>query len=42
VDRIGRYRELGESAVARSISGRSRNQWCDNAAHIGAEVIAKL
>jgi probable F420-dependent oxidoreductase len=42
VDRIGRYEELGVSAVAVPVSGRTRNQWCDNAAYIGAEVIAKL
>jgi hypothetical protein len=40
--RIGRYFELGVSAVAISMSGRSRNQGRDNAAHIGSEVIARL
>jgi hypothetical protein len=42
IDRIGRYRELGVSAVAVSVSGRSRNEWCDNAAQIGVDVIAQL
>lgn len=42
IDRIGRYRDLGASAVAVTVKGRTRTQWCDNAAHIGAEVIAKL
>lgn len=42
IDRIGRYRELGVSAVAVAVSGSTRNQWCDNAAHIGEHVIAKL
>jgi hypothetical protein len=42
VDRIGRYQELGVSAVAVPVSGRTRGQWRDNAAYIGGEVIAKL
>ena len=42
VDRISRYRELGVSAVAVPVTGRTRNEWCDNAERIGADVIAKL
>jgi probable F420-dependent oxidoreductase len=42
IDRIGRYRDLGVSAVAVSVAGRTRREWCDNAAFIGAEVIEKL
>ncbi|MEV3901113.1 TIGR03619 family F420-dependent LLM class oxidoreductase [Mycobacterium sp. NPDC050551] len=42
VDRIGRFRELGVSAVAISVSGRTRNEWCDNAAFIGEHVIAQI
>ena len=42
VDRIGRYQEIGVSALAVTVSGRTRSEWCDNAEHIGAEVIAKL
>jgi len=40
IDRISRYRELGVSAVAVTVSGRTRSEWCDNAARIGADVIA--
>ena len=42
IDRIHRYRELGVTAVAVSVTGRTRNEWCDNAAQIGADVIAQL
>jgi probable F420-dependent oxidoreductase len=42
VDRIGRYRDLGVSAVAVVVAGRTRQEWCDNAAYIGTEVIEKL
>lgn len=42
VDRICRYRELGVSAVAVPVSGRTRDEWCDNAERIGVEVIAQL
>jgi hypothetical protein len=42
VDRIGSYRELGVSAAAVAVKGRTRAEWCDNAERIGAEVIAKL
>lgn len=42
IDRISRYRELGIAAVAVTVSGCTRSEWCDNAERIGAEVIAKL
>lgn len=42
IDRIGRYREHGVAAVAVTVAGRTRNEWCDNAARIGADVIAHL
>jgi probable F420-dependent oxidoreductase len=42
IERIGRYRDLGVSAVAVTVSGKTRDEWCDNAARIGADVIAKL
>ncbi len=42
VDRIGRYRELGVTAAGVPVDGRTRCEWCDNTARIGAEVIDKL
>jgi probable F420-dependent oxidoreductase len=42
VDRLGSYRELGVTTAAVSVKGRTRAEWCDNAEHMGAEVIAKL
>lgn len=42
IDRIGRFHDLGVTAVGVSVSGRTRREWCDNAEFIGAEVIAKL
>ncbi len=42
VDRIARYRELGVTASAVLVKGRSLAEWCDDAERVGAEVIAKL
>lgn len=42
VDRIGTYAQLGVTACGVTVKGRTRSQWCDNAARIGEEVIAKL
>ncbi len=42
VDTIGRYSELGISCVALHIQGRTRDEWCDNARHLAAEVLSKL
>lgn len=42
IDRIGQYKEMGIAGAAVSIDGRTRAEWCDNAARVGADVIAKL
>ena len=42
VDRIGRYEEMGITGVALHLDGKTRAEWCDNAEHCGAEVLAKL
>jgi probable F420-dependent oxidoreductase len=42
LDRISRYKELGVTAASVTISGRTRAQWCDNAARVGEEIIAKI
>lgn len=42
VDRLGRYAELGVTAVGVTMEGRTSAEWCDNAERFGAEVIAKL
>ena len=42
VDRIGRYEEMGITGVALHLDGKTRAEWCDNAARCGAEVLAKL
>ena len=42
IDRIGRYRELGVQGAATGIEGKTRAQWCENAARFGAEVLSKL
>jgi hypothetical protein len=42
LDRLGRFRELGVGAAALGVEGRTRQEWCDNAEQLGAEVIAKL
>jgi len=42
LEKIGKLCELGISTVGATIDGRSRAEWCDNAARFGAEVIAKL
>lgn len=41
LDRIGTFGELGVSAVAMSVNGRTRAEWCDNAQKIGEEIIAR-
>ena len=42
IDRIGQYKEMGIVGAAVSVDGRTRAEWCDNAARVGADVIAKL
>jgi probable F420-dependent oxidoreductase len=42
LDRISAYRELGVTTAAITVNGRSRDEWCDNAEKIGAEIIAKI
>lgn len=42
IDRIGRYKQMGVTGVAVPLDGRTRAEWCDNAARFGAEVISKL
>ena len=42
VDRIGRYRDAGATAVSVGVTGNTLAQWCDDAAFIGSEIIATL
>lgn len=42
VDKIGRFRDMGVVGAGISIEGRTRAEWCDNAARFGADVISKL
>ena len=42
VDKIGRFREMGVMGAGISIDGRTRAEWCDNAARFGSDVISKL
>lgn len=42
VDRISSFGELGVTAAAITVHGRTRAEWCDNAARIGEEVVARL
>ncbi|MEE2056913.1 LLM class F420-dependent oxidoreductase [Rhodococcus artemisiae] len=42
VDRIGRYRELGVSAVGVNFTGRTRAEWCDTAERFGTELISQF
>lgn len=42
LDKLGRYRELGITGAVTHIEGDTREQWCDNAAWFGSEVLAKL
>jgi probable F420-dependent oxidoreductase len=42
IDRIGQYEDMGIVGAAVGVDGRTRAEWCDNAARIGSEVIAKL
>ncbi len=42
IDKIGKFKEMGVIGAGISIDGKTRAEWCDNAARFGAEVIAKL
>jgi probable F420-dependent oxidoreductase len=42
LDKLGRYTDLGISAVGVHFNGSTRASWCDNIEKFGAEVIAKL
>jgi alkanesulfonate monooxygenase SsuD/methylene tetrahydromethanopterin reductase-like flavin-dependent oxidoreductase (luciferase family) len=42
IDKIGELHALGASGAAVHIVGRTRAQWCDNAARFGVDVLAKL
>jgi probable F420-dependent oxidoreductase len=42
VDRIAEFRALGVTGAGLRVDGATRNEWCDNAARMGAEVIAKI
>jgi len=42
IDRIGRYAEMGVTTAAITVNGSTRNEFCDEAERIGAEVIAKI
>lgn len=42
IDKIGRFKEMGVVGAGISIDGKTRAEWCDNAARFGDEVISKL
>ncbi len=42
IDRAGEMAEMGIVATGMNIKGRGLSEWCDNAEHFGAEVIAKM
>src|SRR5207247_34999 len=42
IDKIGEYRAMGVSGAAVHIEGRTRAEWCDNAARFAADVLSKL
>ena len=42
IDRIGRYRDAGATAVSVGVTGDTLAQWCDDAAFIGSEIITRL
>lgn len=42
LEKIGRLEELGVSGAAVHFDGRTRAEWCDNAEHFDAEVLAKI
>ena len=42
LDLLGRYRELGVTGAAVYVNGATVSEWCDSAAKIGEEIIAKL
>ncbi len=42
IDRIGHYQSIGVTGLALNVQGRTRAEWCDNAAWLGAKVIQKV
>jgi len=42
IDKVGRYAEMGVTGAAVHIDGRTRSEWCDNAARYGADVLSRL
>lgn len=42
LDKIGRLQELGASGAAVHIAGRTRAEWCDNAARFASDILSKL
>lgn len=42
IDKVGALAELGVSGAAMSVSGRTRAEWCDNAARLASDVLDKL
>ena len=42
VDRIGEFAAMGVTGAGLSVSGAGRQEWCDNAERMGADVIASL
>jgi probable F420-dependent oxidoreductase len=42
IDKIGELEALGAAGAAVHIEGKTRAEWCDNAARFGADVLAKL
>ena len=42
IDRIGQFAAMRVSGAAVAVDGRSRAEWCDNAARFAAVVLAKI
>lgn len=42
IDRIGHYKQLGIKGCAMHFDGATRREYCDNAQHFAADVLAKL
>jgi probable F420-dependent oxidoreductase len=42
IDKIGHYRSMGVSGCAVHFDGRTRAEWCDNAARFASEVLSKV
>jgi probable F420-dependent oxidoreductase len=42
IDKVGMFKDMGVIGAGISIDGKTRAEWCDNAARFGADVIAKL